>query len=102
MSDLPRGVAVEPAFLVEAEYVANAAERRAPHRAEHLLGIAKARRAGTIVAAGALADMTGSVIIVSGADERAARDVIEGDVYWRNGVWTSYRVRAMTIVVNAD
>jgi len=101
MDDLPDGVAIQPVFAIEAEYAPDAGERRRLFRATHLADIAQARRNGVIVAAGGYADMSGSLILAHVPDETAAQALVEGDIYWRNRIWSSYRIRPLTIVVDA-
>jgi uncharacterized protein YciI len=100
--ELPDGLAIESIWVVEAAYGPDAAERRAPVRAEHLRRIDALRQAGTIVEAGAYTDMSGSLILVRAADEAAARAIVEADVYTRTGVWTGFRIRRLGRVVRSD
>nr|BFE56340.1 YciI-like protein [Dactylosporangium thailandense] len=82
----------DPYFLVTAAYVADAAQRREPHRAEHLAGVRRLIEDGTCIVAGALADLSASVLVVRAEDAGAARALAERDPYWRHGVWTSIEV----------
>jgi uncharacterized protein YciI len=93
-AEIPDGVVVETIWAAEGTYAPDASERRPQFRNEHLLRIAEMMRAGTLVAAGAFADMSGSLMLLRVADEAAAREIVESDVYFRGGVWSSYRVRA--------
>jgi hypothetical protein len=98
MTDVPTGVAIETVWAIEADYAPDAIERRAPVRAAHLARIAELQRQGTIIAAGAFADASGSLILARLPDEAAARALVEGDVYWSAGVWTGCRVRPFGLV----
>jgi uncharacterized protein YciI len=100
--ELPEGLAIETVWAIEATYGPDAAERRAPVRAEHLRRIALLRQAGTIVEAGGYADMSGSLLLVRAADEAAALAVVRDDVYTKTGVWTGFRVRQLGRVVPSD
>jgi uncharacterized protein len=91
--EIPDGVTVETVWAAEGTYAPDAAERRPAFRAEHLERIARLLEAGTLVAAGAFTDWTTSLMLIRAADEAAARDLVEADVYFRNGIWTSCRVR---------
>lgn len=91
----------EPAWLVEATYAPDAAETRAPFRAEHIAGIQKLMRAGIIIAAGAFADVSSSIVILRAADEQAALAVCRADVYLRNGIWVELRARPFGVVREA-
>ncbi|MGH9197012.1 MAG: YciI family protein [Acidimicrobiia bacterium] len=90
---------IRPCFFVEAVYVANAAEKRAPFRAEHLSRVEKLLKEGALLLAGAVEDMTASVLVFNVASEDAARAVVESDVYWKNGIWTDYTVSRLNRVV---
>lgn len=84
----------EAVWLVEVSFAPDAAERRGPFRQAHLERIARLRVEGVIIEGGAFLDaLTGSVLLVRGADAAAARAVAEADVYVVNGIWTDIRVR---------
>jgi uncharacterized protein YciI len=85
-------------YVVEATYAQDAATRREPFRAEHLDRAGKLSREGALLLAGAFADMSASLLIFGVASEDAVRAIIETDVYWHNGVWTSYTVRRLNRV----
>ena len=101
-SDIPDGLAIERIWVAEGKYGPDAADRRAPVRAEHLVRIDALRRAGTILEAGAFADMSGSIILFRAPSEEAALRLAQDDVYFRTGVWTELRVRALGRVVMLD
>ncbi len=101
-AEIPEGLAIEQIWAVEATYGPDAAERRPAVRAEHLTRIAELRRAGTIIEAGAFADMSGSLVLLRAASEEAALVVVRSDVYYRSGVWTGFRVRAFGRVARLD
>lgn len=86
-------VAIEPIFLIEATCAPDAAETRAPFRAEHLARLARLRDEGVIVEAGAYADVSASILLVRAADAEAAAQIAQADVYLRNGIWVELRVR---------
>jgi uncharacterized protein len=100
--DLPEGVAIEQIWVVEATLGHDAAERRAPVRQEHLARLARLRDAGTVVDAGAYADMSASLLLLRVPSEEAALALARADVYFKAGVWTEFRVRAFGRVVRAD
>ena len=90
MTDSP----IEPVWFVEATYAPDAAETRVPFRSEHIARLQELQREGTVVAAGAFADVSSSIVIVRARDEQAALDVCRDDVYLHNGVWVELRARA--------
>lgn len=89
---------IQTCHVVEATYAEGAAEKRAPYREGHLERVAKLIDAGAVVVAGALADMSASLLILAVEGEDAVRAVIESDVYWENGIWTDYTVRKLNRV----
>jgi uncharacterized protein YciI len=100
--EIPEGLAIEPIWVVESAYAPDAAERRAPVRAEHLARIGELRKAGTILEAGAFTDMSGSLILLRAASEAEARAIVAADVYFRAGVWTDCRIRPLGRVARRD
>jgi hypothetical protein len=101
MSDIPAGIKVESVFLVEAQYTADAAERRPAVRSEHLTRVARLREEGTIIEAGAYSDeLTSSVLLVRADDAAAALAIARGDVYVKAGVWGDISARPFGRVVS--
>jgi uncharacterized protein len=92
----PEPPAFETVWLVEATYAPDAAETRAPFRAEHLARMQRLRADGVVIEVGAYADMSASVAILRASSEEAALDVVRADVYLRNGVWVELRARALS------
>ena len=84
--------------VVEATYVQGAAEKRGPFREEHLQRVGKLIDAGAVIVAGALADMSASLLVFDIEGEDAVRAVIESDIYWIKGIWTDYSVRKLNRV----
>ena len=97
-AEIPEGFTFEQVWAVEAAYSADAVERRKAVRAEHLARIAQLRDAGTIIEVGGFTDMSGSLILIRAESEEEALAVVRADVYFRSGVWTGFRVRAMSRV----
>ncbi len=93
---------IDPIWFVEATYAPDAAETRAPFRAEHLAGIVERRAAGIYVEAGAFVDVSASILLVRAASEVEAIAIASDDVYMRNGVWVEVRARAFGRVSAAD
>ncbi|MEO8437014.1 MAG: YciI family protein [Chloroflexota bacterium] len=98
-TDRPADIAIEPTWLIEATYAPDAAETRVPFRGRHLARLAELIDAGVVVAAGAFADVSASIVIVRAADEAAALDIARGDIYLANGVWVELRARPFGLVV---
>ena len=101
MTDQPTDVTIAATWLIEATYAPDAAETRVPFRARHLARLAELMDAGVVVAAGAFADVSASLIVVRAADEAAALDIARADIYMANGVWVEVRTRAFGLVVRS-
>jgi uncharacterized protein len=89
---------LEPVWLVEAAYVANAVEVRAPFRAAHLARITELKDQGVVLEAGAYADASASLLMMRAGTEEEALDVCKADPYWKNGVWVDLKARAFNRV----
>lgn len=90
---------IETCHVVTANYCDGAAEKRAPYREEHLERVAKLIDAGAVIVAGALGDMSASLLVLNIEGEDAVRAVVEADVYWKHGIWTDYEVKRLNRVV---
>ena len=90
-------------WLLFYDVVDDYVERRAPLRGEHLALAHAAHERGELLLAGALADPSdGAVLVFAGDDASVAEEFAAADPYVRNGLVTSWRVRAWTVVVGAD
>ncbi len=74
-SNLPT---LEPVWLVEAVYVANAVEARAPFRSAHLARLLELKERGVVVEAGAYADVSASVLDAAGRLRGRSAGVMPG------------------------
>ena len=101
MTDQPTNATIEPTWLIEATYAPDAAETRLPFRGRHLARLAELMEAGIVVAAGAFADVSASILVVRAADEQAALDIARSDIYMANGVWVEVRARPFGLVVRS-
>lgn len=90
---------METVWLIEATYAPDAAETRAPFRAEHLARVAALKASGVIVEIGAFLDVSSSIAIVRADSEVAALDLMRADVYVTNGIWVELRARPFGRVV---
>ena len=90
-------------WLLFYDVVDDYVERRAPLRADHLARAQAAHERGELLLAGALADPPdGAVLVFAGDDASVAEDFATADPYVTNGLVTSWRVRAWTVVVGGD
>jgi uncharacterized protein YciI len=89
---------ITPYYVVEADYVEDATEKRRPYRQEHLERIRKLGSEGAVTLAGGFEDMRTSLLVFDLESEQSVAAVIESDVYWREGIWTGYRIRKLNAV----
>jgi uncharacterized protein YciI len=52
-----------------------------------------------LVIAGALEDLSASLLVIDVTSEEAARAIVETGVYFKHGIWTDYTVRKLNRVV---
>ena len=99
MTEQPTNATIEPTWLIEATYAPDAAETRVPFRGRHLARLVELMDAGIVVAAGAYADVSASIVVVRAPDEAAALEIARSDIYMANGVWVEVRARPFGLVV---
>ncbi len=81
------------------DYVPDMAERRTPHREEHLDLLGALRDAGDVRLGGALGDPpSGGLIVFTSSD--AAEAFVEADPYVAAGLVTAHRILPWTVVVS--
>jgi uncharacterized protein YciI len=96
--EIPEGVEIEHVWAIEADFAPDGEARRRPVRHAHLTNLAQLMRKGVVIVAGAVGDVESAFIVVRVADEAAARDLAERDVYWTSGAWSRIRVRPYGLV----
>jgi len=79
-------------FVLWGSYVENALEKRTPYREAHLKGLQEQKNKGILKALGPTTDNTKVFGIYEAGSEATVRQLIEGDPYWQNGIWTEYQV----------
>ena len=90
-------------WLLFYDVVDDYVERRAPLRGDHLALATAAYERGELLLAGALADPPdGAVLVFAAEDASVAEDFAKADPYVQNGLVTSWRVRAWTVVIGAE
>jgi len=74
----------------------DAPARRAAVRERHLEGIRPLAQDGRLQVGGALLDdqgvMRGSMMLIEAEDEASLRDLLDRDVYTREGVWERFEI----------
>jgi uncharacterized protein YciI len=96
--EIPEGVEIEHVWAIEADFAPDGEARRRPVRHAHLANLAQLMREGVVIAAGAVGNVESAFIVVRVADEAAARDLAERDVYWTSGAWSGIRIRPYGLV----
>ena len=90
-------------YLLLYEAAPDYLERRGAFRDEHLRLAWQAHARGDLLLGGALADpVDGAVLLFQGESPAPAQAFAAADPYVRNGLVTSWRVRAWTTVVGND
>ncbi len=90
---------MEPHQILFYEYVADIAERRAPHREAHLDRIRAARERGDVTLAGALGDPPhGAAIVFGDIPIERVEAFVRDDPYVQAGLVTAWRVERWTLV----
>ncbi|WP_448533390.1 YciI family protein [Parathermosynechococcus lividus] len=79
-------------FVVWGRYCEDVLERRAPHRQDHLDGLARQKDQGSLVTIGPTKDLRYFFAIYTAESEEAVRQLIEADPYWQHHVWTDYTI----------
>lgn len=77
-------------YVLFGTYCENALEKRAPYRQAHLDGLSAQKESGTLLALGPTTDNTKVFGIYEAPDAATVRALVEGDPYWKNGIWTGY------------
>ncbi|WP_115120973.1 YciI family protein [Synechococcus sp. UW105] len=79
-------------FVLWGTYCENALEKRTPFRDEHLSRLKTLQEKGTLITLGPTQASTHVFGIFEAANEQQLRDLLEQDVYWRQGIWTALEV----------
>jgi uncharacterized protein YciI len=89
-------------YVLFYDFVDDYVERRKAFRDEHLAMAWAAEQRGDLVLAGAFAEpVDGAALIFQGDSPAAAEAFAKNDVYMKNGLVKSWRVRPWTTVVGA-
>ncbi len=79
-------------FVLWGTYCENALEKRTPFREEHLARLSTLKSEGTLVTLGPTKCSKYVFGVFEGKSIEAVRVLLEEDVYWREGIWTSLDV----------
>ncbi len=87
-------------FVLTYDYVPDVLEKRAPHRADHLVLAREYHAAGKILLAGAFDPPTDGALFVFKVDSAAEVEAFAAkDPYVKNGVVRGHRVRPWNVVI---
>lgn len=81
-----------PKYVLWGRYCDNVLEKRAPYRQAHLDRLAQLKEAGQLITIGPTKDLSIVFGVYEADDETAARQLVEADPYWQNGIWTEYKI----------
>lgn len=79
-------------FVLWGTYCEDALEKRTPFREEHLTRLKALKEQGTLITLGPTEASTHVFGIFEAAEIQQVRDLLEQDVYWREGIWTDLQV----------
>ena len=80
-------------YVMWGSYCENALEKRTPYREAHLAGLSQQKEAGTLVTLGPTKDNSLVFGIYEAESEAQVKKLVEGDPYWKNGIWTEYQIK---------
>jgi len=87
-------------YMLLYDYVADVAERRGPHRPQHLALLEALHAKGQVLFAGAWNDPLDGAAIVFHADDRSAVEAfVRADPYVTNGLVSAWRIREWRLAV---
>ena len=79
-------------FVLWGEYCENAVEKRIPFRDEHLDRLSSLKKDGLLITLGPTKCTRYVFGIFQVESLDALRKIIQDDVYWKKGIWTSYEI----------
>ena len=79
-------------FVLWGTYCADALEKRAPYRDEHLARLQSLKEQGTLVTLGPTEGSTHVFGIFEADSIDIVRRLVEDDIYWKQGIWTALEV----------
>ena len=79
-------------FVLWGTYCENALEKRDPFREKHLNRLSILKQQGTLITLGPTKCSTYVFGIFEAASLEIVKDLLEQDVYWKEGIWTSLEV----------
>jgi hypothetical protein len=82
-----------PKYILYGSYCDDVLIKRTPYRQAHLDGLARQKESGILITIGPTKDTTKVFAIYDAPDEQTVKNLVEGDPYWQNGIWTEYEIK---------
>ena len=79
-------------FVMWGSYCENVLEKRTPFRQAHLDNLKTLHEAKTLLTVGPTQDLTKVFAVYVALNVAAAKQLVESDPYWQNGIWTDYEI----------
>ena len=79
-------------FVLWGTYCADALVKRAPYRDEHLARLQALKEQGILITLGPTEGSTHVFGIFEADDIAVVRNLVEDDIHWKQGIWTSLEV----------
>ena len=79
-------------FVVFGEYCKDAINKREPFRNQHLNRLKSLKDRNVLVTLGPTKCTKYLFGIFNANDENELKDIIEEDIYWKNGIWINYNI----------
>lgn len=79
-------------YVLWGTYCDDALEKRTPFRDEHLTRLQQLKDAGTLVTLGPTEGSTHVFGIFEADSLEQVEQLVKGDIYWRQGIWTAAEV----------
>ncbi len=79
-------------FVLWGNYCEDAVEKRTPFRDEHLDRLNSLKEEGILITLGPTKCTRYVFGIFQVENEDEVRNIIQEDVYWKKGIWTSYEI----------
>ena len=80
-------------YVMWGSYCENALEKRTPYRQAHLDGLKAQKESGVLVTLGPTKDNTQVFGIYEADSEAVVEQLVQGDPYWKNQIWTDYTIK---------
>ena len=83
-------------FVLWGTYCKNAIEKRSPFREDHLNRLSDLKKKGTLITLGPTKCSRYVFGIFEATSLEVVKALIKEDIYWREGIWTSFEVYEWT------